>query len=300
MTTFWGVFTYASIPAGFVVLLLLLSDITLLMKVASKALRAPLPLTLGNLQLNIAVLMTVFCGLLTVITYANTQRAEMKTKKIGALERETSNLFYVERNFWLSVLALTLWVTSWRLEVLFRQRPVRPAFALNLRPSKGLYMAIGIAALLLADLPLCRLNYQFQIQSYVSPGKARLQASDAAAQCSNIYASSADGSCRTFCDEVRLLSEERLSSVMFARKWHVLGRWAAEVFDMARDVQQGPSHVNQLFEKKTCADVLKSVDKSNDMVNAFCLVLAAVAVVVAFAAFSKVFGDMTETNLHTD
>ena len=29
-----------------------------------------------------------------------------------------------------------------------------------------------------------------------------------------------------------------------------------QVFDMARDVQQGSGHVDKLFEKKTCGDVL--------------------------------------------
>ncbi|CAE7468820.1 unnamed protein product [Symbiodinium necroappetens] len=299
MTTFWGIFTYAAIPSGFVVMLLLLSDIAFLMQVASKVMRAPSPVTLGNLRLNVAVLMTAFCGILTVITYASVQRAQAKTQKIGALERETSNLFYVERNYWLSILALTIWVTSWRLEVLYRERPHRPAFALNLRPSKALWIGLGVAALLVADLPLCRLNYQFQIYSYVTPGKDNLQASPLAAECNGVYASEG-GRCSEFCQQVRFLSEERLASVHFARKWHVLGRWSAEVFDMARDVQQDSSHVSQLFQKKTCVDVLKSVDKSNDMVNAFCLVLAGVAVLVAFAAFSQVLGDAVETNLHSD
>ncbi|CAE7364466.1 unnamed protein product [Symbiodinium natans] len=299
MTTFWGIFTYVAIPPGFVVLLMFLSDVPILMQVASKVMRAPSPVTLGNLRLNVAVLMTAFCSILLVITYASVQRAQAKTQKIGALERETSNLFYVERNNWISLLAVTLWLSAWRLEVLYRQHPQRPAFSLNLRPSKAVWIGVGIAALLLADLPLCRLNYQFQIYSYVTPGKDKLQASPLAAECSGVYANEG-GKCSEFCQEVRLLSEERMASVMFARRWHVLGRWSAEVFDMARDVQQDSSHVDQLFKKKACVDVLKSVDKSNDMVNAFCLVLAGVAVLVAFAAFSQGFGDTVETNLHRD
>ena len=33
--TFWGIFTYAAIPSGFVVMLLLLSDIAFLMQVSA-------------------------------------------------------------------------------------------------------------------------------------------------------------------------------------------------------------------------------------------------------------------------
>mmetsp|Transcript_5748 Transcript_5748/g.10260 ORF Transcript_5748/g.10260 Transcript_5748/m.10260 type:complete len:302 (-) Transcript_5748:180-1085(-) len=301
MSTLWGIFTYAAIPSGFIIMLLLLSDVAILMQVASKVMRAPSPFTIANLRLNLAVVMTALCSILMLLSYSGVQRAQSKTQRIGALERETSNLFYVERNFWISVLALTVWVSSWRLEILFRRRPQRPAFAFNLRPSNLLWLAVGVIALLAADLPLCRLNYQLQIGSYVTPRKEQLQQSDLPASCNSVYLRDAEDRCKDFCEEVRMLSEERMGAVMFARKWHVLGRWAAEVFDFARDVQQGPDHVKQLFEKKTCSDVLKSVDKSNVLVNSFCWVLAAVAVLASFVAFAQIFADMgVEQNLHRD
>ena len=71
-------------------------------------------------------------------------------------------LFYVERNFWISLLGLTLWMTAWRLEAkppnpvsvwrpsarrwfqscqgTYRQRPQRPPTALNLKVSKLLWI----------------------------------------------------------------------------------------------------------------------------------------------------------------
>ena len=42
------------------------------------------------------------------------------------------------------------------------------------------------------------------------------------------------------------LAEERQSCVLFARKWHLLGGWAAELFDSARHVKQDESHLESL------------------------------------------------------
>lgn len=38
------------------------------------------------------------------------------------------------------------------------------------------------------------------------------------------------------------------------------GRWAAQLFDQARDVQQDQSHVDKLFAKKTCAEARGKVN----------------------------------------
>ena len=50
---------------------------------------------------------------------------------------------------------------------------------------------------------------------------------------------------------------------------------------MAREAQQGPEHINQLFQKKTCEGVLQSVDKSNPTVNTFCAIAAGASVLFA-------------------
>ena len=46
--------------------------------------------------------------------------------------------------------------------------------------------------------------------------------------------------------EVRSLAQERQSCVHFARRWHLLGGWAAELFDEARQVKQDQSHLESL------------------------------------------------------
>merc|ERR1712113_171385 len=136
----------------------------------------------------------------------------------------------------------------------------------------GAYTLLGILAFLAADVPLCRINYNVQLATFVSPRKARLQSS--VGMCDSAYLGSAAGPCSDFCDEVKALSQERLATITFARNWHVLGRFAAQIFDDARGVEQGEQRIQELFQKKTCAQVLKSVDKSNQYVNIMCVILA--------------------------
>ncbi|CAJ1331503.1 unnamed protein product, partial [Effrenium voratum] len=183
-------------------------------------------------------------------------------------------------------------------KAIFRSRPKRPPMALNLRASRLLWIAVGCAALLVADVPLCRLNYQMQLSYYVTPIKDEL--APQAAACSGVFESNAQDQCVSFCQQVRKASEERQDCVMFARKWHILGKWAAEIFDFGRGVEQGPAHVNELFSRKSCEGVLQSVDKSNPTVNTFCALAAGVAMLAAFAAFAQVMGDLAETNLRKD
>eukprot|EP00913_Durusdinium_trenchii_P007259 g6823.t1 len=123
----------------------------------------------------------------------------------------------------------------------------------------------------------------------------------AAPACAGVFESNAGASCGSFCAQVRRVAEERQNCVFFARRWHILGRWAAKIFDDIRGESQGPEHINQLFQKKTCEGVLQSADKSNPTVNTFCSISAGVAVLAAFAAFAQVTGDMAiEQNLHKD
>mmetsp|Transcript_120179 Transcript_120179/g.285559 ORF Transcript_120179/g.285559 Transcript_120179/m.285559 type:complete len:303 (-) Transcript_120179:184-1092(-) len=301
--TMWGFFAYSAIPTGALLLLLLLSELTILMEVASKVMSAPI--TIGKLRLNAAVFMMALCSCLTLLSYSGFRREQMRSDKLEASGQggfmqswEKPKLFYVERNFWISLLGLMVWTTAWRLEAIFRSRPKRPPMALNLRASRLLWIAVGCAALLVADVPLCRLNYQMQLSYYVTPIKDEL--APQAAACSGVFESNAQDQCVSFCQQVRKASEERQDCVMFARKWHILGKWAAEIFDFGRGVEQGPAHVNELFSRKSCEGVLQSVDKSNPTVNTFCALAAGVAMLAAFAAFAQVMGDLAETNLRKD
>eukprot|EP00434_Breviolum_minutum_P016643 symbB.v1.2.014672.t1/scaffold1075.1/size141427/8 len=66
--TFWTIFAYSAIPAGALLTMLLLSEFTVLMKVASGVMNSPVHI--GNLRLNVSVLMTVLCLCLTLLSYS--------------------------------------------------------------------------------------------------------------------------------------------------------------------------------------------------------------------------------------
>merc|ERR1712217_320372 len=89
--------------------------------------------------------------------------------------------------------------------------------------------------------------------------------------------------------DVEQLSQERLSTILHVRKWHVLGQYAAEMFDGVRGVDQGQERITKLFETKTCAQVLQSVDKSNPYVNSFCWLVSIIAGVGGLSFMNNVF-----------
>merc|ERR1712226_999314 len=92
-----------------------------------------------------------------------------------------------------------------------------------------------------------------------------------------------------FCAQARKLSDSRLQAILFVRKWHVLGRFAAEFFDDTRGVQQGDERINALFEAKTCEQVLQSVDKSNAFVNVGCILAAGISLMGVIIALANAF-----------
>jgi len=311
----WSIFARTVVPAGAILAWLLASGLSWPMQAASKVLSAPIEV--GNLKLNLAVVLTAFCGCVTVISYAGLQKSQLQaheaktTASANAMlmqDQLMRNMFYQERNFWLSLLSLFLWAFAWRLKALHDQGQIVPPSAQKQLPPKplaqrALWALVALAALLAADVPLCRLNYQFQLAASVTPQKERLQMS--AAMCDNVWESNAGGQCAEFCQNVRKLSQERHASVMFVRKFHILGRWAAQLFDGTRGMEQGEKRMDDLFRKKTCVQVLRSVDKSNNVVNIICILTAGLAIVGSFVAFTQVTtgtaqSDPSQSNLKKD
>lgn len=290
--TGWGIIAYSVVPLGILLMVLLLSDINFFMYIAQKVLSAPV--SIGSLRLNVAVIASSFCACLTLLSYAAVRRSMTKyhaaqPQVMPLRDYDKMKMFYDERNFWISVVGLLARLSSWRLEALYRKRFEMAAAGTN-RPSRSVlsrlsWIVAGCGVLLLADLPLCRANYKMQLSLHVTPGKEELL--PAASACEGVFLRDAGTGCADFCQQVRLLSEERQSCVLFARKWHLLGRWAAQLFDQARDVQQDQSHVDKLFAKKTCAEVLRSVDRSNEAVDFLCSICAVLALLLAFAAFAQ-------------
>ncbi|CAJ1450468.1 unnamed protein product [Effrenium voratum] len=235
--TGWGILAYSIVPVGIVLMLLLLSDANILMYIAAKVLSAPI--TIGSLRLNVATIATAFCACLTVLTYSGVQRSMSKyvvnsnQPQILPRDYDKMKMFYDERNFWMSLLGLITWSAAWRLESLYLKRTAPAGGAVQrLGPRslgmRGVWLTVGCGVLLLADLPLCRANYKMQLANYVTPGKEVLLPQ--AKECEGVMLSQAQGTCQNFCQEVQALSEERQNCVLFARRWHLLGRWAAQLF----------------------------------------------------------------------
>merc|ERR1719422_830593 len=112
-----------------------------------------------------------------------------------------------------------------------------------------------------------------------------------AQSCGAAKLSVAAGECLDFCKGVEDLSKERLATILSVRSWHIFGKFAAQMFDGVRGVDQGEERINKLFEAKTCAKVLQSVDKSNLMVNGICwLTAVACGMVMMTFGIAAVFG----------
>jgi len=292
----WPIVAWAVLPTGAVLSLMFLSGQTLAMSCASRVLHTPV--RLGTLQLSLATLMTGLCSGLSALTYSSLRQHEARTEEMrdgpswsqGVHMREQNQLkcFLAGRNYYMSLCGLILWVTAWRLKALHDSKQLGPPRVMA-RPvsfiARTFYIALSGLALASADVPMCRINYNLQLAMFVTPQKTFLQRE--MGQCEAVFRESAGGRCKEWCDQVASLSQERLATILSARRSHYLGRYAAQFFDDTRGVEQGDSRIEDLFQKKTCAQVLRSVDKSNVMVNWTCIALAFVAIVGAFSFASN-------------
>lgn len=293
----WFIFIWTVIPSGAVVAAMLGSGQALAMSCASKVLSTPL--NVGALRISIAVLLTGLCGVLAAVSYSGLCRSEVRVSEMEGsplaqtlILRDQQQRLYFNwgRNYYLSLLGLTLWLTAWRLKALYDNKQLGPPRALERpvsRAARAFYAVVTVLALLSADVPLCRINYNLMLATTVTPRKARLEHSIGA--CETAYYGTATGPCRDWCFEVERLSKERLATVLWARNWHVLGKYGARLFDDTRGVEQGEQRIEEFFRTKPCAQVLKSVDKSNQMVNWICIFFAAVSIIGAFSALSMAY-----------
>lgn len=294
----WAIFVWTVLPTGAVLTAMLASGQGLAMATASKVLSTPI--RLGTLQLSLAVFMTALCGTLACLSYSGMCRHELRVEHIQNAaplgqaiylrDQQQRNYFLWGRNYYLTLLGLTLWLLAWRLKCLFDAQQLTTPKPSN-RPvsnvARAFFVLVGVLAFLAADVPLCRINYNLQLAAFVSPRKAQLQ--HRVGVCEGAFLNTATGTCAEWCNEVKTLSAERLATIQWARKWHVLGRLAAQVFDEARGVEQGDGRIQELFNQKACSQVLKSVDKSNQLVNVSCIVFAGMAIIGAFVALSNAY-----------
>jgi len=286
----WNIFVCTVLPLGAFLVTMLASGKQVPMWAASKVLSTPL--TFHHLQYSLGAVMTALCLALSYLSFLSLRRCEARVSEASGepqlQDQRWRDVFHQGRNLYLSLLGLTLWSLAWRLKVLhdsdYFHAPCREARRRSSALARGLFLALGLAALLLADIPLCRLNYTLYLETMVTPTKTKLI--KVSQPCEGIMRATAGGQCAEFCQGVRQLSEERNRAILFARNWHVLGRWAAEVFDSSRGMEQGEGRIEALFDRKSCAEILRSVDKSNQMVNCLCVTLAGFSLIGAFTCFA--------------
>lgn len=287
----WAAFAWVVVPSGFLLLATLASGWGPAMRGASMLVGAPV--RMGRFELSVASIFTALCGIAALLSQSALRRSESLVAGVDfsthAVHQDAlmRNVFYHGRNFWLSMCGLILWLLTWRLKVLHgRQQLLPPTSPGQARPlSRMKWLMVALFALVLGDIPLCRTNYNFQLTMFVTPKKERLLASSG--RCEGAMRDSATGECKDFCDKAFELSQDRLKAIEWARYWHIFGRKAAQLFDDHRDVQQGQARIDNLFRSKTCAQVARSADKSNQMVNIACICCAIVSGIFALTAMSE-------------
>eukprot|EP00929_Paragymnodinium_shiwhaense_P107985 TRINITY_DN74317_c0_g1_i1.p1 TRINITY_DN74317_c0_g1~~TRINITY_DN74317_c0_g1_i1.p1 ORF type:complete len:314 (-),score=74.72 TRINITY_DN74317_c0_g1_i1:281-1222(-) len=291
----WGIFVTAVHVPGAIVVASLLSSVPIFMKIGSMAMTTPVKI--HTMRFNLGSFMLSLCLVLFALTFSSLKSHEarlenVKKQSVATAEGER-NVHLAARNMYITMLGVVLWATAWRLDGLYKSG------ALKLGDGKKgsmpvwkrvAFFALALVFAVVADVPLCRLNYNFQLLMSITPVKERLLAS--AGPCRDTYLMTAPEGCADFCAQARTLSQDRQFFIHWARSWHPMGKVAAELFDGARDVQQDESRIEELFHKKTCGEVLKSVDKSNWGVNTLCVVLSSVAVLgVLWAGSNAILGD---------
>ncbi len=140
-------------------------------------------------------------------------------------------------------------------------------------------LALYVVLMLALDLPLARLEYHRALGS-VSKSKARLGTGPESGMCRlKQGARPGEGGCNGYCYDVRRLAETRQAALQTARERHMVAAAASSLFDTSRSMDQS-AKIRSLFEKRTCARVLRSVDKTNSLVDAICMALFLIIAVI--------------------
>lgn len=291
----WGIFVWTVLPSGALLTALLLSASPLAVAVSCRVLSTPV--RINAFQLSLASLMSAISAAVAFIAFMALRRAHVRMEQtnpiasaLGQDYRQQTSAFHWGRNLYMSLLGLTLWLSAWRLKTLAETGQLLPPRASGRRMTivmRAIYFVVGFCGLLMADIPLCRLNYNMQLTYYVTPEKEKLL--NAVGPCQNAMYGDGNQRCKDFCDKSWAVSRERLDTIMSARNQHILGKFAAEFFDDTRGVEQGEGRMQELFNRKTCEQVLQSVDKSNMIVNAVCMGFAGIAIIGAFSCISSAY-----------
>lgn len=285
---------------GFALCVLLLSCHREPMRLARAIMVAPI--TVQSVTVSLSTVIVAIFGLLTYTHYLQFRQwsgTQYAGKRSGHYHVETErNLYKAERNLFMSLLCLVLWCIAWRLKSLSHGAVANLKHHDSLLGSFGFSVGkmswgvVLVVSLVAADIPMCRVNYSLQLAAVTEEKQAIAYM---ASECQGVKLhDKAIGDCQDFCERTALASRMRTEAVEGARKYHVMGKFAAQIFDGARGVEQGEGREQKLFEEKSCADILASVDKSNPKVNAVCWIAAVVVSMVSVISVTQILGSDKE------
>jgi len=249
----------------------------------------------GPLNLQIGTFMVSLCFLVGLFSFSGMQKCYhrmslMTNMQYATREANLKNLHYESRNMWMACLGLITWTIAWRFNGLYESKQLVRPDAVNQKStlSRFLWICLALVCLVVSDLPLSRVNYQWTLATQITPAKQDLLAKSES--CAGVRLQTCGtGPCEDFCKKAQELSKARLDAVLWVRSWHKLGRFASEFFDDARGVEQGQKRIAELFQKKTCKQVIEGVDKSNVLVNWICRAACVTCVLGFVSAIVQVF-----------
>jgi len=179
----WTMFLYLVLLPGFLFCLLLCSNKVGFMQLVNWILDQNFKLPFN---LNLATFMISLCTMSIWLSFSGMQRYQAKVghQAVGhhfsrsANESALKMYFFESRNLALALLGFVLWSVVSRVKSLHQTgQLVQPAA----QAPKGLgyrlkFVALALVALAIADIPMCRMTYNFTLAVTVTPAKESLLA----------------------------------------------------------------------------------------------------------------------------
>ena len=138
--TLWSIEAFFVIPLGALCLLLLLSDIRGLQKIALSL--CSVQLSLGFLQVSLSSVFALFSTLVFAFQSFSTLGADkptiLPTHTVEMVDRLRMKEWRNDRNWWIALFACTLWLICWRVQIWTKRYCIvesSPARAVSPKPA---------------------------------------------------------------------------------------------------------------------------------------------------------------------
>ena len=119
MATLWSVHAFGVIPIGSICLVLLLSDIRSLQKIAMSL--CSVRIAFGALRMTLSSIFALFAVAVFVVqciaVFSPTNNGQLPNMTVEMADRIRMKEWRNDRNWWISLFAFTVWVIVWRLQI---------------------------------------------------------------------------------------------------------------------------------------------------------------------------------------